>query len=148
QLQALAGDWMVLRPWLADDEQLQVLRDLEVLVQPRLRARIQPTSSPRMLRRALLELTASIERFNQRWQAYLPTVDRTTINDLRDGYNRYYLLEKECAVRSPRLARQGFRRLEPLTLEQLAELLARLAMPWLAASLGRARLPRSSEARG
>ncbi len=128
-LQALAGDWTVLRPWLSDEAQLQVLRELEATLQPRLRVRVQPISSPRTLRRALRQLTESIERFNRRWRDFLPTIDLTTVNELRNGYNRYYLLEKECALRSPRLARQGFRRLEPLTREELAELLPLLPMP-------------------
>ncbi len=128
-LQALAGDWNVLRPWLIDESQVQVLDDLQASLQPRLRARVQSTSSPRVLRRALRALTESIGRFNNRWHAFLPTVDLTPVNALREGYNRYYLLEKECAVRSPRLARQGFHRLEPLTREQLAALLPPLPIP-------------------
>ena len=59
----------------------------------------------------------------------LEETDLTEVNALREGYNRYYLLEKECAVRSARLARQGFRRLEPVTLEELAALLPPLPVP-------------------
>jgi hypothetical protein len=130
-VRALAGDWEALRPWLANEEQLAVLRDLEATLQPRLRVPVEPTSSARVLRRALRELGESIERFNRRWHAFLPSVDLTRVNALRDGYNRFYLLEKECAVRSPRLARQGFRRLEPLTSDQLAVLLPPLTVPRL-----------------
>ena len=50
----------------------------------------------------------------------LLTVDLARVNQLRDGYNRYYVLEKECAVRSPKVARQGFRPLPPLTTADLA----------------------------
>lgn len=131
RLRALAGDWGALRPWLADADQLRVLQDLEAALDPRLRHPVAATSSSRALRRALRELNESIERFNRRWQTFLPTVDLTRVNALRDGYNRYYLLEKECALRSPRLARQGYRRLEPLTLEELAALLPPLPVPRL-----------------
>jgi hypothetical protein len=51
------------------------------------------------------------------------------VNDLRDGYNRYYVLEKECAVRSFRLARQGFCPLEPLTVEDITALFPLLHVP-------------------
>jgi hypothetical protein len=130
-LRGLAGDWGPLGPWLADGDQVAVLEHLEALLQPRLRAPVEPTSSGRALRRALRELTDSLERFNRRWQAFLPGVDLTQVNELRDGYNRYYLLEKECAVRSARVARQGFRRLEPLTTEALAAVLPPLPVPRL-----------------
>jgi hypothetical protein len=130
-LQARAGDWARLRPWLADDAQLDVLRQLHAALEPRLRAPMAPTSSPRVLRRALRELRDSLERFNRRWREFLPTVDRSTVNALREGYNRYYLLEKECAVRSVRVARQGFHPLGPLTTDELAALLPALPVPRL-----------------
>lgn len=128
-LRALAGDWTGLRPWLADADQLTVLEHLHALLDPRLRLPVEPATSPRILRRALYELKESLERFNRRWQGFLPTVDLSEVNALRDGYNRYFLLEKECALRSSRLARQGFSRLEPLTTAELATLLPLLPVP-------------------
>jgi hypothetical protein len=119
----LAGKWESLRPLLADDEQLALLRGLDAELGPRLTVPVQPSSSVRVLRRALSELAESVERFNRRWRAYLAKVDVSQVNALRDGYNRYYLVEKECAMRSARLARQGFRRLEPLTVGDLLALL-------------------------
>jgi hypothetical protein len=80
----------------------------------------QTSLSPRRLQQALDELQNSIVRFNRRWHAYLQQVDLEPINRLRAAYNRYYLLEKECALRSPRLARQGYVPLEPLRTEHLA----------------------------
>ena len=119
-LHALAGDWNNLRPLLAGEDQLDILRyHLAALASP-LRAPIEPTTSARALRRALRELHESLERFNQRWREFLASVDLNGVNELRDGYNRYYVLEKECAVRSPRVARQGFVPLQPLTLDDLA----------------------------
>jgi hypothetical protein len=78
-----------------------------------------PCRTARSYRRQLQELRTCIEQFNKRWLNYLCTLDLTRINDLRDGYNRYYLLEKECAMRSARLARQHFRTLEPITRQEL-----------------------------
>jgi len=128
-LHALAGDWPWLRPLLADDGQLAVLVELEMTLQPRSRDQAETRSSTRKLRLALLDLVESLERFNRRWQLFLPTLDLTPINQLRDGYNRYYVLEKECAVRSPRIARQGFRPLPPLAVTDLAAALPTLPVP-------------------
>jgi len=130
-LRALAGDWSRLQPWLADEDQLVLLQNLEKELTPRLRVTIEPTSSKRRLQRALISLQESLEIFNSRWLDFLPTVDLTPVNEAREGYNRYYLLEKECAVRSPRLARMGFQRLNPMTLEELQTILPSLPAPRL-----------------
>jgi len=130
-LKALAGEWVAVRPCLADEDQLRQLEQLHAELTPKLRTPIAPTRSPRRLRGAVVELRESIGRFNRRWESYLPTVDLTYVNGLRDGYNRYYLLEKECALRSPRLARQGFVRLEPLTTADLFVALPLLPLPAL-----------------
>jgi hypothetical protein len=130
-LRTWAGAWDTLGPWLADDLQVVVLLELESLAGTAERPKSPPTASPRRLRRALRELCESLERFNQRWVAFLHSVDLGPINELRAGYNRYYILEKECAVRSPVLARQGFCRLEPLTTAELAALVPPLPVPAL-----------------
>jgi hypothetical protein len=132
-LHALAGDWVALRPWLANEDQLRMLWQLQAALDPQLRLPVEPSSSPRKLTRALRELKESIEYFNGRWQGFLETVDLTRVNELREAYNRYYLLEKECAVRSARVARQGFARLHPLTVDDLAALLPPLPVPRLKA---------------
>lgn len=130
-LKALAGDWAPLAPLLANEEQLRHLEKMHGELAPRLRTPVAVTSSRRLLRRALRELRDSMEIFNRRWLNYLPKVDLSWVNELRDGYNHYYVLEKECAVRSPRLARAGFQRLEPLTAESLLMLLPPLPIPEL-----------------
>jgi hypothetical protein len=122
-LHALALHWERLRPWLADESHIAALERLHAELAPRLRLSVEPTSSDREIRRALRELKESIDYFNARWRSYLPSVDLGAVNELRDGYNRYYVLEKECAVRSARVARQGFVRLEPLTTADLDALL-------------------------
>jgi hypothetical protein len=130
-LHALAGAWDNVRPFLADEEQLDILRYLLAALASPLRAPVEPTTSARALRHALLELHESLERFNRRWQEFLTSLDLAVINELRDGYNRYYVLEKECAVRSARIARQGFSPLPPLTIDDLAAQFPLLPVPKL-----------------
>jgi hypothetical protein len=127
-LRALAGEWEALAAHVAED-QLHELRRLEEELAPRLRAPVEATASARVLRGALRELRESIERFNRRWAAFLADVDVSAVNELREGYNRYYLLEKECASPSIRVARLGFRPLPPLTRDEVAELLPPLPVP-------------------
>ncbi|HMC64479.1 MAG TPA: hypothetical protein VKI65_06045 [Gemmataceae bacterium] len=130
-LQALAGDWQRLRPWLADEQEEDRLRELYFSLRPELRVPVTTTNSKRLLRQALRELIESIERFNRRWLRFLREVDLSPVNAAREAYNRYYLLEKECAIRSPRVASQYFQRLEPLTVDQVAALLPPLPVPRL-----------------
>jgi hypothetical protein len=117
-----AGSWDAVRPFLADAEQVAVLDRLHAEAGDPTYPMTGPTD-PRGLRRALRALAQSVERFNRRWLAFLGELDLTEINALLDGYNRYYLLEKECALGSSRLYTRTFRRLEPVT---AGELLARL----------------------
>jgi hypothetical protein len=136
QLREMAGGWAGLRPHLADDAQLRLLRDLHDAVAPALRLPVPP-ASPRAVRRALRELVESIERFNRRWVHYLSGIDVGPVNAVREGYNRFFVLEKECALRSPPVARRGFRPLPPLTPGEVASQLPPLAVPRLARPLSR-----------
>lgn len=129
---ALAGDWPALRPLLADEQQLKLLQQLYADLQPCLKAPPAPTASQKILRRALLELLESLEYFNQRWRKYLHGVDLTHVNQAREKYNKYYLLEKECVVRSPALARREWRPLEPVAIADLFRWLPLLPVPVLA----------------
>jgi hypothetical protein len=122
-LRGLAGEWKNLSLLLADPAHVELLERLHVELQPQLRAPVEATSSLRRLRNALEELRQSILRFNRRWTAFLGTVDLKPINELIDGYNRFYVLEKECVVRSATIARQGFRPKEHFSHEQLRNLL-------------------------
>jgi hypothetical protein len=128
-LHALAGDWWGLRPFLADDEQVNVLEALRQTLEPKLRIPPEPTRSRRALRQALVELLESLERLNRRWSEYVRSIDLSHINDLRDGYNRYYLLEKSCAIKSEAVVKAGFAPLPPLDLAELQRLLPPLPVP-------------------
>jgi hypothetical protein len=131
-LHAMAGDWPALRPLVADDTQLGLLESLHRELAPRLRGTVDSTTSKRRLGGALRDLRESLELFNRRWLAFLPTLDLAQLNALREGYNRYYVVEKECAMRNPRLARQGFTPLKPFTAGDLLERLPLFALPLLA----------------
>lgn len=120
-LGSLAGTWEHLHPAVANADQVQWLRELEASLPPGRRMPASPTRSLRPLRRAFEDLRASVRRFNRRWQAFLAAVDLQPINAVREGYNRYYLIEKECAVRSPRLARLGYQPLPLLDVQQLLD---------------------------
>jgi hypothetical protein len=126
---ALAGDWAALDGVVQSAEDIVVLRGLEAALAPRLRVPLAATGSPRLLRRALIELIDSLERFNRRWYAWVNEVDLTHLNALRTGYNRYYVIEKEFAVRSARVARRGFVPLPALTNAMLLEQLPLLPLP-------------------
>ncbi|WZO95821.1 hypothetical protein EP7_002791 [Isosphaeraceae bacterium EP7] len=64
--------------------------------------------SPRRIQTIAAELIASLERFNRRWSAFLRALDLDRANRLIDQYNKYYVLEKECTLGSPRLAARFF----------------------------------------
>jgi hypothetical protein len=115
QFVALSGGPDGLPSWLADETEQNLIISLHNELRPSLRVALSPSRSPRALRLAATALQTSIERFNERWRAFLTRLDLQPINAMRDGYNRHYVLEKECAMRSPRLARAGFQPLPPLT---------------------------------
>jgi hypothetical protein len=137
QLRALAGTWDAIRPLFADDSQFQALVNLFQELAPQLRCEPAPTSSGPVLREALARVNESIAYFNRRWVSYLGSVNLDDINKLRDGYNRFYVLEKECAVGSGALARRGFRPLEMLRFEDLLVTLPGLPHFRLAEEAGR-----------
>jgi hypothetical protein len=58
-------------------------------------------------------------------------IDLTALNAGRADYNRYYLLEKECAVRSPSIARQGYSPLDAVTHDELLAAFPPLTVPAL-----------------
>jgi hypothetical protein len=53
-------------------------------------------------------LVSAVEEFNANWRRYLEAIPLDDLHRAIDGYNRYYVLEKECAVRSARTALRGF----------------------------------------
>jgi hypothetical protein len=146
QLAALADavndDWRAIASILSSDADVLRLRRLHDELRPALRVSVTPNGSPRVLRRAAVALRHSIARFNERWLGFLGKIDLAPLNALRDGYNSYYVLEKECALRSPRLAREGFRPIPMVTLQELTEKFPPLDLPRLAEEDPRSASPR------
>jgi hypothetical protein len=126
QLRALAGSWEAIG---ANANDLPFLIKLFDELQPRLRLRLEATASKRVLRGAALELIESLRFFNERWLRFLAKFDLSAVNRARDEYNRFYLFEKECAVGSARVARIGFKKLEPLTLADVERQFPLLHVP-------------------
>lgn len=116
---ALAGEWAAVGNLLADPADARHLEEMHARWQPKLRVIPPRTDSPRKLHVALSQLIHSWARFNRRWQRFVEEVELTRLNERRAAYNRYYVLEKECALRSATLARQGFRLLPAVTPDDL-----------------------------
>ena len=110
----IQGDWSALENWLVPPDVLAQLRALYDVWQPQLRAPVMPTSSPDRWKQAYAELDQSFARFNRRWHEFLSEVDLGEINRLRENYNKWYVIEKACALGSDRLAAIGFRELDPM----------------------------------
>jgi hypothetical protein len=53
-------------------------------------------------------LVLAVEEFNANWKRFLEAFPLDDLHRVIDDYNRYYVLEKECAVRSFHTARRGF----------------------------------------
>lgn len=115
----------VIIPGKNDPQYQYVLAQFDEL-RPQLRVPLEATADDASLRTALAELQESMDRFNDRWRKLLDETDLTEVNRRRDEYNRWYVLEKECFVGSPRIARQGYRALEMVTRERLAGALPEL----------------------
>lgn len=123
----LAGSWEVAEIHLRERG---ILSQLALIVRPRPYPKHSPVAVWR-IRWALSDLVRAIERFNSAWADHLDAINLTEINALRDGYNRYYVLEKECVVRNAVLAATGFEPLPPLTLAHLHAQFPLLPVPRL-----------------
>jgi hypothetical protein len=109
-----------LRSHLQSEEDLQIVRQLVDEFSPDCRWSTKKAKDT-LVRWRVQELCDSIRRFNQRWARVVQNTDLSEINRLIESYNRYYLLEKECALRSPRLAARNFRPVPPITERTLLE---------------------------
>lgn len=107
--QSVAGQWSAVPGLSFMAARLQSLFDE---YQPELAVPVDhdPLAAPGRL----ATLQDSFERFNRRWLKFVREYDLEILNRLRRDYNEYYLLEKECAMISPKTARIGFAVLEPV----------------------------------
>lgn len=147
-LRSSMWDSSQLRFYLATEHDYQLVRGLEVELQTLSKSDVGTTSVPIAMQErvatgkrfspfAIVErtevrsLVRSIEWFNRRWAQSIAAVDLTEVNRQVNDYNRYYLLEKECAMRSPRLAARGFVPARPITHHELLDRYPLLAVPRL-----------------
>jgi hypothetical protein len=118
-LVARAGSWSRLEDYVADPRDVDRLRELWDDWKPQLQHYVAQTSARQAIARAFEQLIESLHRFNAHWLAFINSLDLSKINAARDGYNRYYVFEKECALGSPLIARQGFEPLPPCAADDL-----------------------------
>ena len=78
------------------------------------------------------DLAAAVVRFNDRWRAFLAEMSLDVINRMIDQYNRFYVLEKECSLGSPKLAARHFVPKPSVTREALEARYPLLPVPELA----------------
>ena len=128
---ALIHSWPSGPSGICSAEDLAFLDKLHAEWTPRLRSLIKPARTEAAVLLGLADLARSFQRFNRRWLAFLNELDLGPVNQLRVEYNRFYVLEKECALRSARLAREGFVPLSPVRVENLLELFPLLKVPEL-----------------
>jgi hypothetical protein len=77
------------------------------------------------------DLKGAIVRFNRRWREFLDRLNLEPTNFAIEQYNRYYVLEKECVMGSPRLAARHFSPIPRLTTAMLLEEHKTLPVPEL-----------------
>ena len=118
-LTALIGPEQSALPKVCHPDDFAYLKQLMREWSPKLRIPIRPTTTERPVTRALMELRDSFERFNRRWTKLVTEIDLSRINLLRENYNRYYVLEKECAIWSSDIAVNGFTPISPATHDEL-----------------------------
>ncbi len=124
-----AHRWSDLESLLMDPSMAHRLRDYHSEWKPVLRAEVQIIDDPRMWSRHIDDLIKSFERFNVRWKEYVEAYDFNLINALRDGYNKYYVIEKSCAFDSDRVGMEGFVELEMATPKDIIQELPLLHVP-------------------
>ena len=114
-------DWQKLQKWCKNPEQIAYLRTLDPFLEPALRFPPKPTRWFWGISPEIETLRTQIKAFNKAWLVWVRELDLSEINNARNGYNKWYLLEKECSILSRAVANQGF---EPLPLLDTHDILA------------------------
>ena len=126
-MKSRAGEWRRLAG--DDDRALEALAALEQMVPGILRyppGRAWWIALPRLEYR---RWNRDLEAFNEFWLKTVEMADLAPVNRRREAYNRWYLLEKECALGSARLAMAGYQPLVPLTCSDIIARLPCLPVP-------------------
>lgn len=120
QLRHQAEGWAPFKPWLASEEDLERLHRLDERLNYRLKYPPPKATWLWTLKGPLKRLARMVPAFNEVWGRHLATLDLDPLNRAREQYNRWYLLEKECAMRSTRSATGGFETIPSATVGDLA----------------------------
>jgi hypothetical protein len=126
---ALSETWTSIPSSVCRADDVDYLEKLRREWSPRLRIQVAPAKSASEIRRIMTQLASSFQRFNEGWSEYLLEVDLKRINSLREGYNQYYVAEKECAMWSSEVAQQYFEPLPLLTANDLLQTFPLLQIP-------------------
>ncbi|MCY2963354.1 MAG: hypothetical protein NT069_06830 [Planctomycetota bacterium] len=97
------------------------LEQLVAVWRPQTRTRVPIVAQTTDAIPTVRQLADSFLRFNRRWWPFVEQLDLAEINQIRDGYNRYYVIEKECSTGSAVLARRDFHVLPMWTAAKLLE---------------------------
>ncbi len=125
----LSDEWTRFLDSVCAKDDVEYLTRLYDEWKPVLRSVVKPARNEKELRKAVSELALSFESFNRRWNRSVQEIDIESLNRLREGYNRYYVFEKECALGSSLLAQLGFVKQKPVSAEDLLELFPPLKIP-------------------
>lgn len=128
QLISLAGTELETTARLSSTD-AQYLTDLFDKWGTQPRVDVKPTTSEMEIEEAKSLLVGSFQRFNRRWERHIQEVNLEPVNTRRMNYNEYYLLEKECAVFSASVARQGYQPMKMATAKDLFEHFPLLRIP-------------------
>jgi hypothetical protein len=123
--QQIAGDWSRLGALQAVPVSVDMLAALHASMAANYPAVKNWLASDKT---ALVRFLESAERFNRHWRAYLDGVDLKAVNTPRREFNQFYLLEKDCAFGSERVA-EGFEPLAMIDPEYLYERFPLLKIP-------------------
>lgn len=119
QLHATLGEWSRLAdigiPAERASHLAEQLAQLCELWRPVLKRPVPYAVVAGMARPVYGQLAESFRRFNRRWKPFVERLDLSVINTIRDEYNRYYVIEKECSTGSALLANRDFVPLAPET---------------------------------
>lgn len=95
------------------------LRSLQKKWNPQLKRALTPARKQSQIQAAIDQLTTAFERFNTGWSDYVTGLNYDHVNNMRRQYNRWYVIEKECALQSFRTATTGFKPLPMVTVEDV-----------------------------
>jgi hypothetical protein len=115
---------------LSPTEYRHLLQIVE-LVTPQHLSFAKRRASARRITRRLHQLIEECQRFNNVWRQMLEATDLGPINTMIADYNKFGLFERECALRSPRLAAHGFQPRQAWTLADLYRHFPLLTIPRL-----------------